>query len=87
MRGFVERSIELVRRIDPEIIVMCGAGIATPDDVTQMMALGVGGTGSSSGILKAADPVAMMEAMLAATGRAWAELHASGTALSGGSIR
>jgi len=87
MRGFVERSIEAVGRIDPEIIVMCGAGIATPDDVTQMMALGVGGTGSSSGILKAADPVAMMEAMLAATGRAWAELHASGTALSGGSIR
>jgi triosephosphate isomerase len=84
MRGFVERSIELVRRIDPEIIVMCGAGIATPDDVTQVMALGVGGTGSSSGILKAADPVAMMGAMLAATSHAWTEMQAPGAALSRG---
>ena len=87
MRGFVERAVELVARNDPGILVMCGAGIGTPDDVTQMMALGVGGTGSSSGILKAADPIAMMGAMLAAVSRAWTGARAPGTALSGGSIR
>jgi triosephosphate isomerase len=76
MRGFVERSVELVRRIDPGIIVMCGAGVQTPDDVEKMIGLGVGGTGSSSGVLKAADPVALMRAMLTAMKRSWEELRA-----------
>jgi triosephosphate isomerase len=76
MRGFVERSVELVRQIDPGIIVMCGAGVQTPDDVEKMIGLGVGGTGSSSGVLKAADPVALMRAMLTAMKRSWDELHA-----------
>lgn len=76
MRGFVERSVELVRQIDPGIIVMCGAGVQTPDDVEKMIELGVGGTGSSSGVLKAADPVALMRAMLTAMKRSWEELRA-----------
>ena len=76
MRGFVERSVEMVRQIDPGIIVMCGAGVQTPDDVEKMIGLGVDGTGSSSGILKAADPVALMRAMLTAMKRSWDELHA-----------
>ena len=76
MRGFVERSVELVGRIDPGIIVMCGAGVQTPDDVEKMIGLGVGGTGSSSGVLKAADPVALMRAMLTAMKRSWDELRA-----------
>jgi triosephosphate isomerase len=80
MRGFVERSVELVARIDPAIVVMCGAGIQTPDDVTRMMGLGVGGTGSSSGILRAADPYAQMEAMVTAMSEAWRRLHPSGDA-------
>lgn len=76
MRGFVERSVELVGRIDPAVIVMCGAGVQAPDDVAKMMRLGVGGTGSSSGVLRAADPVAQMRAMLTAMKDAWADLHA-----------
>jgi len=75
MRGFVERTIALVGRIDPEIIVMCSAGIQTPDDVAQMVALGVGATGSSSGILRAADPIAQMQAMIAAMQHAWMRAH------------
>ncbi len=75
MREFVVRAIELVHGIDPTIVVMCGAGIQTPDDVTRMMELGVGGTGSSSGILRAADPIATMRAMVVAMHRAWRALH------------
>jgi triosephosphate isomerase (TIM) len=75
MRGFVERAVEMVGRVDSEIIVMCGAGVRTPGDVTRMIGLGVGGTGSSSGVLKAEDPVALMEAMIAAVHRAWVEIH------------
>ncbi len=75
MRGFVEKSVELVGLINPEIIVMCGAGVQTPADVAAMIGLGLGGTGSSSGILRAADPVATMRSMIAAMHQAWLELH------------
>lgn len=75
MRGFVERTIELVGQIDPRIIVICGAGIRTAEDVANMIALGVGGTGSSSGILKASDPVAEMESMISAVHDAWLRRH------------
>lgn len=77
MRGFVARTIDLVGRIDPAIIVMCSAGIRTPDDVAEMISLGVGATGSTSGILKADDPVAQMRAMIAAMEQAWVRLHPS----------
>jgi triosephosphate isomerase (TIM) len=75
MRGFVERAVEFVGRIDPGIIVMCGAGVQSPSDVAAMMGLGVGGTGSSSGILRAADPIVTMRSMISAMHRAWLELH------------
>ena len=75
MRDFVERAVEMVGRVDPRILVMCGAGVQTPDDVARMVRLGVSGTGSSSAVLKAPDPVALMEAMLIALRRAWDERH------------
>jgi triosephosphate isomerase len=83
MRGFVERAVELVGRIDPGIIVMCGAGVQTPEDVERMIGLGVGGTGSSSAILKADDPVAMIQAMIAAMHRAWLAKHPVAAAVEG----
>ena len=75
MAGFVAESVAAVKGEDPTILVMSGAGVNGPDDVEQMMRLGLDGTGSSSGILKANDPVAVMRAMVGATARAWAERH------------
>jgi triosephosphate isomerase len=75
MAGFVADAIAAVRRVDPRILVMSGAGISGPEDVERMMGLGLDGTGSSSGILKALDPMAVMRAMLEATARAWRSLH------------
>ncbi len=56
MRWFVEQAVEQVGRVDPGIIVMCGAGVQTPEDVARMIGLGVGGTGSSSAVLMAVRP-------------------------------
>jgi triosephosphate isomerase len=75
MRGFVEQTIEMVGRINPDIIVMCSAGVKKPQDVADMVALGVGATGSTSGILKADDPVAQMWAMVRAMRSAWDRLQ------------
>jgi triosephosphate isomerase (TIM) len=84
MRGFVERAIELVGLVDPRIIVGCGAGVQTPEDVAQMVSLGVGLTGSTSGILRARDPVATMWAMVRAMADSWDRLHPSGAAAARG---
>lgn len=75
MASFVTRTLALVHAVDPSIIVMSGAGVSTAGDVATVMRLGLGGTGSSSGILRAPDPVAAMWAMVSATAAAWAELH------------
>ena len=75
LAGFVSDAVAAVKGVDPGILVMSGAGVSGPDDVEQMIRLGLDGTGSSSGILKAADPDAMMRAMLEATARAWRDLH------------
>ena len=75
MAGFVADTVAAVKAVDPEILVMSGAGVNGPDDVERMIHLGLDGTGSSSGILKAADPVAAMRLMLEAEARAWAATH------------
>jgi triosephosphate isomerase len=75
MAGFVADTVAAVKAVDPEVLVMSGAGVNGPDDVERMIRLGLDGTGSSSGILKAADPVAAMRAMLEAEARAWAATH------------
>ncbi len=75
MAEFVVRTVTAVKAVDPAILVMSGAGVNGPDDVARMIRLGLDGTGSSSGILRAADPVAAMSAMLAAEARAWADTH------------
>ena len=75
MAGFVAQTVAAVKGVDPAILVMSGAGVNGPEDVDRMMRLGLDGTGSSSGILRAADTVAAMRGMLEATARAWHATH------------
>lgn len=77
MAGFVADTVAAVKGIDQSILVMSGAGVSGPEDVDRMIRLGLDGTGSSSGILRAPDPVAAMRAMLEAEARAWADTHRS----------
>lgn len=70
------RSVnQAVWEVHPEIRVLHGAGISSAKDVHEVMAAGAQGTGSTSGILKAADPFAMLEEMIRATRQAWDETH------------
>jgi len=75
MAAFVSDTVAAVKAVDPDILVMSGAGVNGPEDVERMIHLGLDGTGSSSGILRAADPVAAMRDMLEAEARAWAATH------------
>lgn len=61
--------------IDPEIRVLHGAGISSGQDVYNVIAAGAQGTGSTSGIIQAKDPFAMLEEMIRSVRTAWNAAH------------
>mgnify|MGYP000594451857 FL=1 len=73
--NYVKETIETVRAINPAIMVLQGAGISNGQDVYNTIKLGAQATGSTSGIIKAKDPEAMVDEMLSALRRAWDEVH------------
>ena len=73
--SYVTDTIKMVNEINPDIMVLQGAGISNGQDVYNTIKLGAQATGSTSGILKAADPYAMVEEMLYNLRKAWDELH------------
>ena len=64
-----------IRAIDPEIRVLHGAGISCGQDVYDIISAGAQAAGSSSGIVKAVDPFAMIEEMISAVRTAWDNIH------------
>jgi triosephosphate isomerase (TIM) len=71
----IRRINELVFGIDPEILVLHGAGISSGQDVYEIIFMGAQATGSTSGIIKAKDPFAMLEEMIHAVREAWNQAH------------
>lgn len=63
---YVTRTLQIVREIDDKILVIEAAGVNDADDIARVLAQGADGSGGTSSIVKAPDPVAMVEKMLAA---------------------
>ena len=51
----VTSSVELVKKINPQVKVLCGAGITTGEDVAAALKLGTVGVLLASGVVKAKD--------------------------------
>ncbi|NJE08360.1 triose-phosphate isomerase [Thermococcus sp. M39] len=49
-------TVELVKRVNPNVKVLCGAGISTGEDVKKALELGTVGVLLASGVTKAKDP-------------------------------
>lgn len=73
--NYVLDTIRTVNEINPDIMVLQGAGISNGQDVYNIIKLGAQATGSTSGIIKAEDPYAMVEEMIYNLRKAWDELH------------
>jgi triosephosphate isomerase len=52
----VSGTVELVKRVNPDAVLLCGAGITTGEDVAAALKLGTEGVLVASGIVKAKDP-------------------------------
>jgi triosephosphate isomerase len=74
-RDVISRINKAVWEVNPEIRVLHGAGISSGQDVYQIIAAGAQATGSTSGIIKARDPLAMVEEMIRAVRTAWDATH------------
>ena len=69
---YKKRTNDLVRAVSPNTLVVQAAGISTDRDVYDAILSGADGTGATSGIVAAPDPVLAMRSMikaLAAAGR------------------
>ena len=73
--SYVKTSVDAITAIDPNIGILVGGGISSGTDVYNTIMAGANATGSSSGIVKAADPGAMIHEMLSALRQAWDERH------------
>ncbi len=60
----VRGSVEAVKRINPDVEVLCGAGISKGDDVAAAIELGTSGVLLASGVIKAKDPKAALAALV-----------------------
>jgi len=56
----VTDTIRLVRRINSNVTILCGAGISSGEDVAAALRLGTQGVLVASGVVKAKDPYAIM---------------------------
>ena len=72
---YVMASIDAIKSVDPEILVLQGAGISNGNDVYNVIHAGAEATGSSSGVVKAPSRKAMVDEMIGAARRAWDEVH------------
>ncbi|MCP3773237.1 triose-phosphate isomerase [Paenibacillus sp. MZ04-78.2] len=60
-----------IHQVNPNMLILHGAGITDEKDVYAIIKAGADATGSTSGILKAEKPVEMMEKMIASVAEAW----------------
>ena len=63
----VSDTVNLVHQINPNMIILCGAGISLPEDVSVALKLGTNGVLVASGIVKAKNPYSVLRAFADAT--------------------
>jgi triosephosphate isomerase len=68
--SYVAEVIKEIRKIDPNILIEQAAGITNGQQVYDFIMAGSEAAGAASGIMNAADPLAMIDEMIAATRRA-----------------
>lgn len=65
----VSGTLKAIRKIDPEVKVLCGAGVKTGEDVHLALKLGTQGVLVSSGVVRAKKPAEALEDLLSGLGK------------------
>jgi triosephosphate isomerase len=63
----ITNTVNLVRQVNADITILCGAGISESKDVSTALKLGTSGVLVASGVVKAKDPNIILRAFADAT--------------------
>ena len=63
----ITEPVNMVRQVNAEVTILCGAGISQSEDVATALKLGTSGVLVASGIVKAKDPYMILHAFADAT--------------------
>jgi triosephosphate isomerase (TIM) len=74
-KKYIMETTAAIKKINPEIQVLQGAGISNGQDVYNVIKADADATGTTSGIMKAEDPEAMLDEMIKAVRTAWDEVN------------
>ncbi|MEC7435876.1 MAG: triose-phosphate isomerase, partial [Candidatus Thermoplasmatota archaeon] len=58
--GIVSGTADAVKAVNPNVRVLCGAGVKNGDDVARAIELGTEGVLLASGVTKANDPISVL---------------------------
>ena len=61
----ITESVKMIKKINEDVLVFCGAGISSPDDVSKALELGADGVLLASAYVKSKDPEAMLRGLCA----------------------
>lgn len=73
--AYVKATTSAIKGVNPNIQVLQAAGISNGEDVYRVIKAGADATGTTSGIMKAKEPLRMLDEMIHAVRLAWDELH------------
>jgi triosephosphate isomerase (TIM) len=59
----ITEGVKGIRSVNSKVTILCGAGIATPEDVSKALKLGAEGVLVASSVVKSKDPVKMLSSM------------------------
>ncbi|MFW6382174.1 MAG: triose-phosphate isomerase [Bacillota bacterium] len=65
-QDYIKNSIEVVKEINPKIMVMQGAGVSTAEDVKSIINTGADAVGAASGIFQSDNPINVLENLISA---------------------
>lgn len=68
---YIAESINCIKSINSNILVLQGAGVSTPRDVYNIIYAGAEATGCTSGVMKSSNPEQTLTAMISAVREAW----------------
>lgn len=67
----VSNTVSLIKKVNPDVIVLCGAGITRGEDVKSALKLGAEGVLVASGVVKASDQAAAIYELAEAASQAF----------------
>ncbi len=59
----ITESLKQIRKVNPSVKVLCGAGVTTAEDVSKALELGSEGVLVASGVVRSRDPRSVLESM------------------------